>query len=129
MFLTAADRWRYDATRSICPAGTPSRSAKPGTTVRPGRRPALPLGAVVLVSVMVLAASAHRAGIWPGWISGGLIALLALPAGLMAVLAFLPWYTASESGLDPLRLIGPIGAIWLFVGLGLLRGFATRSRA
>lgn len=87
----------------------------------------LPVGVVVLASVVVVATSAARAGIWPAWIAISLFALLALPAGVMAVLTFLPWYTAREMDLNPLMLFVPIGAMWVFVGLGLLRGAPRRS--
>ena len=87
----------------------------------------LPIGVVVLVSVMLLAGSAYRARLWPAWLSGALVALLAVPTSLMAVLAFLPWYTARELNLNALVMIGPIGVIWLLVGIGLLRGFPRRT--
>lgn len=87
----------------------------------------LAVGVALLAAVMVLAISAYRAGIWPAWISGGLVAALAIPSGGMTVLAFLPWYTAREMDLNPLVLIVPIGAMWVFVGLGLLRGFPRRT--
>ncbi|MBM4407724.1 MAG: hypothetical protein FJ038_03770 [Chloroflexi bacterium] len=86
----------------------------------------MPVGVVVLVSVMLLAVSAHRPGIWPMWLSGAMVAVLTIPAGLMAVLAVLPWYTARELNLNMLILVGPMAAIWLLVGIGLLRGVPRR---
>jgi hypothetical protein len=83
----------------------------------------MPLGVLFLVSVMVVAVGAGRAHIWPAWLVAIIILLPAIPAGLMAVLAFLPWYTLRVAGIDALILLAPIGGLWLAVGFGLLRGF------
>lgn len=89
----------------------------------------LPVGLVFLLAMLVLAAGARRAGLWPTWSVVALTALLALPAGLFSALPFLPWYTLRLSGLDLLFVLGPIAAVWLIVGALLVRGFprATRS--
>jgi hypothetical protein len=83
----------------------------------------MPLGALFLVSVMVVAVGAGRAHIWPAWLVAIIVLLPVIPAGLMAVLAFLPWYTLRVAEVDALILLAPIGGLWLAVGLGLLRGF------
>jgi hypothetical protein len=83
----------------------------------------MPLGVLFLVSVMVVAAGAGRAHIWPAWLVAIIILLPAIPAGLMAVLAILPWYTLRVAGVDALILLAPIGGLWLAVSFGLLRGF------
>jgi hypothetical protein len=83
----------------------------------------MPLGVLFLVSVMVVAGGAGRAHIWPAWLVAIIILVPAIPAGLMAVLALLPWYTLRVAGVDALILLAPIGGLWLAVGFGLLRGF------
>lgn len=83
----------------------------------------MPLGVLFVVSVMVVAVGAGRAHIWPAWLVAMVILPPAIPAGLMAVLAFLPWYTLRLAGVDALILVAPIGGLWLAVGFGLLRGF------
>jgi hypothetical protein len=83
----------------------------------------MPLGVLFLVSVMLIAVGAGRAHIWPAWLVAIIILLPVVPAGLMAVLAFLPWYTLRVAEVNALILLAPVGGLWLAVGLGLLRGF------
>ncbi len=83
----------------------------------------MPLGALFLVAVMLVAIGAGRAHIWPAWLVAIIVLLPVVPAGLMAVLAFLPWYTLRVAEINALILLAPIGGLWLAVGLGLLRGF------
>ena len=81
------------------------------------------LGVLFLVAVMLVAIGAGRAHMWPAWLVAIIILLPVIPAGLMAVLAFLPWYTLRVAEIDALILLAPIGGLWLAVGLGMLRGF------
>lgn len=87
----------------------------------------LPLGVVLLASLVVLAAAAYRAGIWPAWLAVSLGGLIAIPLVFVGFLMFLPWYTARQLDIDGLVLIAPTGSIWLLVGFGLLRGFPVSS--
>jgi hypothetical protein len=83
----------------------------------------MPLGVLFLVAVMLVAVGAGRAHIWPAWLVAIIVLLPVIPAALMAVLAFLPWYTLRVAEVNALILLAPIGGLWLAVGLGLLRGF------
>ncbi len=71
-------------------------------------------------------ALASRAMIALG-VASGIMAFIVLlpviPAALMAVLTFLPWYTLRVAEVDTMILLAPIGGLWLAVALGLLRGF------
>jgi hypothetical protein len=81
-----------------------------------------PIGMVLLTSVMLLLIGTLRAGILPAWLVIMLTALLAIPAALFATFMFMPWYAVREAGIHPLLLVGPLGALWLVVGIRLLRG-------
>ncbi len=89
----------------------------------------LPLGVVLLASLMILAAAAYRARIWPAWLAAALGGVIAIPLVFVGVLMFLPWYTGRQLDIDGLVLIAPTAAIWLLLGLGLLRGFPVSAPA
>lgn len=88
-----------------------------------------PLGLVFLLSVLGLAVGARRAGIWPSWSVVILVTALVIPAGLIGATLFLPWYAFRVAGLDYLIVFGPLGVIWLAVGLLVLRGWSERASA
>ncbi len=83
----------------------------------------MPIGVVFLLGVVGLAVGARRAGIVPAWSVVALALVSAIPAGLFAATAFLPWYALRLSGLDPLIVVGPLSLLWLVIGGLLLRGF------
>jgi hypothetical protein len=82
-----------------------------------------PLGVLFLVAVMLVAVGAGRAHVWPASLVATIILLPVIPAVMLAVLTFLPWYTLRVAGGEWLILMAPIPGLWLAVGLGLLRGF------
>jgi hypothetical protein len=89
----------------------------------------LPLGLAFVLGLLGLAVGARRAGLVPVWSEVLLVALLAIPAGMMAALQFLPWYASRVAELNYLVILGPLAAPWLIVGMLLLRGFPDPSPA
>ena len=87
-----------------------------------------PLLGIFMVGVVVVAAGAHHAGLWPRWPALALAVLVALPLVFMLVQMLLPWYVIRQAGLQALYvlvLFVPLMGIWIIYGLGLLRGFTS----
>jgi hypothetical protein len=89
----------------------------------------LPLALAFIVGLLGLAVGARRAGLLPAWSEVLLVALLAIPAGLMTAMLFLPWYAVRVAELNYLVILGPLAAPWLIVGLLLLRGYPEPTPA
>ena len=83
----------------------------------------LPALAVCLVAIVILAASASRAGVWPAPITVALFVLAAIPVATIAVMLSQPWWAFRGAEIVMLEVFGPLVGIWTFFGIGLLRGF------
>ena len=88
----------------------------------------LPLALAFVLGLLGLVVGARRAGLLPAWSVILLAVLLAIPAGLMVAMLFLPWYASRMAELNYLIIIGPLGAPWLVVGALLLRGYPDPTR-
>ena len=82
--------------------------------------------AICLVAIVVLAASASRAGVWPTPITVALFVLAAIPLAMIAVMLSQPWYAFRGAEVVMLAVFGPLIGIWTLFGVGLLRGFPSR---
>jgi hypothetical protein len=89
----------------------------------------LPLALTFVVGLLGLVVGARRAGLLPAWSELLLAVLLAIPAGLMVAMLFLPWQASRTAELNYLVLLGPLAAPWLIVGLLLLRGYPDPAPA
>jgi hypothetical protein len=83
----------------------------------------LPILAVFLVGVAVIAIGAYRAGLWPTWLPVIVVACITVPLVVAAVQAVLPWYALRQAGFPFQIVFLSISGIWLAFGIGLLRGF------
>lgn len=86
----------------------------------------LPALVVSLIAIVVLAANASRAGIWPTPLTIVLFVLAAVPAGMITVMLSQPWYVSrGQPELALFAIFGPLVGIGTVFGVGLLRGFRT----
>ncbi len=88
-----------------------------------------PLALIFILGVLGLAVGAWRTGILPVWWVVAFVALLAVPAGVLAALPFLPWYAFRVAGLDFAIVLAPLSGMWLLVAAVLLRGWARPATA
>ncbi len=89
----------------------------------------LPMALAFIIGLLGLAVGARRAGLLPVWSELLLVALLAIPAGMMVAMLFLPWYASRVAELNYLVILGPLAAPWLVVGALLLRGYPEPTPA
>jgi hypothetical protein len=83
----------------------------------------MPVLAVCLIAIVILAASASRAGVWSTALTIVLLGLAAIPVALIAMMLSQPWYAArGQMELVLFLLFGPLLGIWTVIGVGLFRG-------
>lgn len=82
--------------------------------------------AVCLVAIVILAATASRAGVWPTPITIALFVLGAIPVAMIAVMLSQPWYAFRGAEVVMLAVFAPLLGIWTVLGVGLLRGFPAK---
>jgi hypothetical protein len=83
----------------------------------------LPVALVFFIGMLGFAIGARRVGLLSTWMVVAVAALLVAPAVVSAATMVLPWYALRESGFNFLVILGPIGGLWVLVGLRLLGGF------
>jgi hypothetical protein len=84
---------------------------------------------VFFLGTLAFAIGARRVGLLSTWMVVALATLLVAPAVVSAAAMVLPWYALRESGFNFLIVVGPIGGLWLLVGLRLLGGFPRPATA
>ncbi len=89
----------------------------------------LPVALVFFLGTLAFAIGARRVGLLSTWMVVALATLLVAPAVVSAAAMVLPWYALRESGFNFLIVVGPIGGLWLLVGLRLLGGFPRPATA
>ena len=87
-----------------------------------------PIGLVFLLGVLGLAVGARRTGVLPTTTVAILVALLVVPAALLAAVPFLPWFAFRLLEFNLLVILGPITLVWLVVGAALLHGSVRPAR-
>ena len=85
----------------------------------------MPIALVFLCAVAVLAAGLYRSRTWPTWLAVALGALVAVPFALIVVQLFQPWYANRGESIALVVVVSSVAGLWLVLGLGLLRGYAT----
>jgi hypothetical protein len=85
--------------------------------------------AIFLVAILVLTASASRAGVWPTAISTVLVVLTVPPLATLVVMLTQPWYAMRGSDLVLYLVILSLLGILIVFGIGLLRGFPPVAAA
>jgi hypothetical protein len=87
----------------------------------------LPLGLGLILGVIGLTVGARRAGIMPAWSVTFLVVMLAIPAGLLAAMPFLPLEVTRGPAVVA-AVIVPLSILWLGLAGLLLRGFPQPVR-
>jgi hypothetical protein len=88
-----------------------------------------PLAMLFMVAIIVVAVSAHRAGMWPVWMPVLLVLCIVIPLVIGVVQLVLPWYALRQAGFNFLIFFVPVSGLWLVYGIGLLRGFTPAEHA
>jgi hypothetical protein len=88
-----------------------------------------PLLMIFMGAVIVVAVSAHRAGLWSAWLPILLGLCVLAPLVVSVVQLMLPWYALRQAGFNFLIVFVPISGLWLVYGVGLLRGFTPPEPA
>ena len=87
--------------------------------------PWMPLAALpFFLGTIGLAIGAARAGVISRWLAAAITGVLILPVVAFAATFVVPWYVMRQSGPNFGLIIASLGALYLLVGLRLLRGFA-----
>jgi hypothetical protein len=81
-----------------------------------------PVGFVFMLAVLGLVVGAPKHGIWPASSEIVLVGALAVPAGLLLALPFLPWYTMRVVGFSFAIVMIPLSISMLVVGWVVFRG-------